>query len=288
MIEMSWYLWGALAAICVGAGFVGALLGLGGGFIIVPALTLVFGLDLRSAVGAALIAVIATSSGSSVTYLKQSYSNLELASFLEISTVLGAIASVFVAGYIPASILYFGFSGMLIFSSVMMIKKNLNANDDSKVPYTPPSSRSQKRMSFPQIHGSFVDHHGALIEYDVQKPWAGFFVAGIAGLLSGLLGVGGGVIKVPAMNLLMGVPIKAASATSNLMVGMTAATTAILMFSRHEIPLQISAVVAIGVYLGARMGSKQLIGSSSKALSWVFMIFAWFIAFQMFSKGLHA
>lgn len=274
-------LWLPLAIISMGAGYVGSLLGLGGGFIIVPVLTLLFGLDLRSAVGASLIAVVATSSGSSVTYLKKSYSNVELASFLEISTVSGAIASVFLADKIPHSVLYLCFAAMLVLSSSLMLRQNIKSSksQNSSAPINAPIPAFT-------IPGSFVDQNGTLVEYHAHHLWTGFGISGIAGLLSGLLGIGGGVIKVPTMNLVMGVPIKAASATSNLMIGMTAATTAVLMFVRGEIPLQVASIVAIGIYMGARLGSRKMHNSSSRSLSWTFFIFALFIASQMVMKGL--
>lgn len=280
MIDLTASTWIPLVLVSAGAGFVGALLGLGGGFIIVPALTLLFGMELRSAVGAALVAVIATSSGSSVTYLKKAYSNLELAAFLEISTVIGAVTSVFIADKISPQILYFCFSVMLTVSSILMVKNNYRTASDL-------SLNDAKPKGF-TIHGEYVDQDGKHLSYYTRRNLIGSGIAGFAGLLSGLLGIGGGVIKVPTMNLVMGVPIKAASATSNLMVGMTAATSAILMLYRGQIPLQVSAFVAIGVYLGARTGSRRLHSASSRSISWVFLVVALFIAFQMFRKGLAA
>ena len=280
-MDISASVWISIVLISSAAGFAGSLLGLGGGFIVVPALTLLYGMDMRSAVGVSLIAVIATSSGSSVTYLKKTISNLELAAFLEISTVIGAVTSVFVADHISPSLLFIGFSAVLVVSSMLMLKKT----------YQKATFGTEHKFASPKgfhVRGEYLDHDGERVAYVTRRNWLGFGISGIAGLISGLLGVGGGVIKVPTMNLVMGVPIKAATATSNLMVGMTAATSAILMFARGEIPLQISALVAIGVFIGARAGSRQLQGASPRTISWVFVVFALFISYQMFLKGLAA
>jgi uncharacterized protein len=273
-------IWLPLVLVSAAAGFVGSLLGLGGGFIIVPVLTLYFGLDLRSAVGAALIAVIATSSSSSITYLKKSYANLELAAFLEISTVVGAIIAVSIADHIPSQILYISFSVLLCLSSAMMLKKNLSPTTNQES-----DSHSLGLNKGFGIRGKYHEN-GKDFFYQTKRNMLGFTLSGIAGLLSGLLGIGGGVVKVPTMNIAMGVPLKVASATSTLMVGMTAAATATLMLARGQIPLQVSAVVAIGVYLGARRGSRQLQNTSNAMISWIFLIFAFFIASQMFLKGI--
>ncbi|HVJ64656.1 MAG TPA: sulfite exporter TauE/SafE family protein [Bdellovibrionota bacterium] len=280
MIEMFAMSWVPLVLISAGAGFIGALLGLGGGFIIVPVLTLLYGFDMRSAVGAALVAVIATSSGSSVTYLKRAYSNLELAAFLEISTVIGAVIAVLVAGQIPPKVLYICFALLMLVSATMMAKNNFNHHKDAALL---PDPEAPKGFS---IEGSFHEPSGAVVKYHTRHTWIGFGLSGFAGLMSGLLGVGGGIVKVPTMNLIMGVPLKAASATSNLMVGMTAASTAILMFSRGEIPIETAAYIAVGVYFGARAGSRKLHGTSNRNISLIFAIVAAILAYQMFMKGL--
>lgn len=281
--DLLWFQAFGLALFSIGAGFFGSLLGLGGGFIIVPALTLWLGMDLKSSAGIALIAVIASSSGSSVTYLKKAYANLELAAFLEVSTVTGAIVAVFVRQHIPTKFLYIIFAGLLITAAVSMLRKNHKSGSTKDAVTIAPVLSTP--AAFPNLTGKFQNEQGVTQTYQVSAPWLGFFISGIAGLLSGLLGVGGGIIKVPTMNTIMGVPLKAASATSNLMVGMTAATTATLMLLRSEIPLALAALVAMGVYAGARLGSQRLQQTSNQTLSWTFFVFALFIAMQMLIKG---
>lgn len=278
-----------ISATSLAAGYYGSLLGLGGGFVLVPTLTIFFNVEMRTAVGVALIAVIATSSGSSVKFLKDSYSNLELASFLEISTIAGAIFGVYLSKYIPIQILYFFFAFLLLAASYAMLKKNrtnkATTNVDSLISDHAQYKPTIKGTLPPEIYNGEKRH---LTEYKVKRPLIGFAISGFAGIMSGLLGVGGGIIKVPTMNILMNVPLKAASATSNLMVGMTAATSAIILLLHNQIPLKLSALVAMSVYVGATLGSHQLRKTSNRRLSELFFLFCVIMAIQMLIKGSNA
>ncbi|MEI8233425.1 MAG: sulfite exporter TauE/SafE family protein [Verrucomicrobiota bacterium] len=239
-----------IALISVAAGLLGALVGVGGGVIVVPALTLLMGVDIRAAIAASIIAVIATSSGAASGYVRQRLTNLRLAMLLETATAAGALCGAFLAALISGRWLYLLFGLVLLYTAWSMSRKSPHAAR------TFPDDPWADRLG---LHASYFDKAlNRQISYRVSRtPW-GLAVSYVAGVLSGLLGIGGGVLKVPVMNLAMGVPLKVCTATSNFMIGVTAATGAAVYFTRGDVQPFIAAPVAVGVLLGAKLGSRLL------------------------------
>lgn len=262
------------------AGVIGALLGIGGGLIIVPALTLLLGIDIRYAIGASIVSVIATSIGSSSTYLRKGITNMRLAMFLEVATVAGAIIGAFIAVIINAKWLYFVFCFTLLYLAYTMarIKKKVHLMAEN-------SDNLALRL---KLHSNYYDEAiEREIHYGVRHSGAGFAVSCLAGVGSGLLGVGGGFLKVPTMDAIMGVPIKVATTTSNFMIGVTAAASAGVYFARGDIAPFITAPVATGVILGSLAGARILRHISSARLRYAFVTLLVWIALGMFWKGMH-
>ncbi len=264
-----------LFAIAIVAGTFGALLGLGGGVFIVPLLTILFQLDIRYAVGASIVSVIATSSGSAARYVRDRMTNLRLGMFLEVATTIGAVAGAFVAAYLPVLVLFLVFGFVLLYAAVSMLRPL----PEGRVEATP------RRHLLP-VAGSYYDPAaGRTIAYDVRALPLGFALSSVAGGVSGLLGVGGGVLKVPVMDLVMGVPIKAAAATSSFMVGVTAAASAAVYFARGDIDPFIAAPVALGVLVGTRGGTalaRRLPGGTVRR---IFAVVLLLLSAQMLVKG---
>jgi len=260
-----------------GAGLLGSLLGLGGGAIIVPFLTLVLGVDIRIAIGASIIAVIATSSGAAAAYVRDGLSNIRVAMFLEVATVIGALAGAFVAGLISGRILSIIFGTVLIFSAVGMLRARQNGDDPI------PPDRLSDRL---ELHGSF--HDGSIdeiVHYRVTRAPFGFVAMCVAGSLSGLLGIGGGAFKVPAMDIGMRMPTKVSTATSNFMMGATAAASAGVYFVRGDIVPFIAAPVALGVLVGALVGARVLPRLNNTAVKALFVVALTVIGVQMIATG---
>ena len=267
----------SLFAICLLAGFFGSLVGLGGGIIVVPALTLLYGIDIRYAIGASIVSVIATSSGAAAAYVREGMTNLRTAMLLEIGTTSGAVSGAFLAGILHGPWLYVIFGGMLAASAVAML---LRLGDSDRP--VPPDAWADRL----QLHGSYFDEsqHRA-VEYRVTHTRLGLFLMYLAGAVSGLLGIGSGVLKVPAMDLAMRIPIKVSTATSNLMIGVTAAASAGVYFARGDVDPFIAAPVALGVVLGAVAGSRVLARIDNRLLRIVFVAILLFVSAQMIWKG---
>jgi uncharacterized membrane protein YfcA len=268
----------SLFAICVLAGFFGSLVGLGGGIIVVPALTLIYGIDIRYAIGASIVSVIATSSGAAAAYVREGMTNLRTAMLLEIGTTTGAVSGAFLAGILQGPWLYMIFGGMLAASAAAML---LRLRDSARpVPPDPWADRFQ-------LHGSYFDESRRRdVEYRVAHIRLGLFLMYLAGAASGLLGIGSGVLKVPAMDLAMRIPIKVSTATSNFMIGVTAAASAGVYFARGDVDPFIAAPVALGVVLGAVAGSRLLARIDNRMLRIVFVAILLFVSAQMIWKGL--
>ena len=261
------------------AGLLGSLLGLGGGIIVIPLLTLGLGVDIRYAIGASIVAVIATSSGAGAAYVRDHISNIKLGMFLEVATTLGAISGAFAAGFIGGDRLYVIFAAVMIYTALMMLR--------SPGDHLPRKIKPDALADRLQLHAAFHDKSlGREVSYRVTRSKVGLVVSYIAGMVSGLLGVGGGVMKVPAMNLIMNVPLKAATATSNFMIGVTAAASAGVYFSRGDIHPFIAAPVAAGVLCGATIGSKLLSRVTNRALKFAFVLILLLVAAKMMMKGL--
>ena len=267
----------SIFAIALLAGFAGSLLGLGGGIIVVPALTLVFGVDIRLAIGASIISVIATSSGAAAAYVKENLANLRVAMFLEIGTTLGAISGAYLAGIVHTRFLFILFGLLLAWSAAAMLKKRHEAHG---VAYASPLADRLR------LHSSYFDEAiGQAVDYRVTRPVAGLGLMYLAGTASGLLGIGSGALKVPAMDLAMRLPMKVSTATSNFMIGVTAAASAGLYFVRGDIDPVLAAPVAAGVLFGATIGSRFLGRLESRVIRAVFVVVLAVVSVQMLVRG---
>ncbi|MEY8000302.1 sulfite exporter TauE/SafE family protein [Clostridium sp. Mt-5] len=268
-----------LLGISVLAGMIGSILGLGGGTVITPALTLLFGIDIRYAVGASLISVIATSSGAAAAYIKDKITNLRVGMFLEIATTIGAITGAFLGGIISPDYLYFLFGLLLLYSAFAMFKKR-----KSELPNDVETHPLAEKL---KLNGHYYDK--ALdknVFYKVAGVPSGFGIMYGAGIISGLLGIGSGSFKVMAMDLFMKLPLKVSSATSNFMMGVTAVASASIYLLRGDIDPKISAPVALGVLAGATIGTKIMQNMKSKTIRKIFIPFLIYISVEMILKGL--
>ena len=258
------------------AGLVGSLTGLGGGVIIIPMLTLLFGVDIHYAIGASLISVIATSSGAAAAYVKEGISNIRIGMFLEIATTLGAVGGAMIAVYAPTDIIAVVFGFVLIFSAVISLKKK----NENLVQY-----RSGNIAHILKLNSSYPTEHGE-IRYAAHNVPGGFIMMAIAGLISGLLGIGSGALKVIAMDHFMKLPFKVSTTTSNFMIGVTAAASAGIYMQRGYINPGLSMPVVLGVIAGAFLGSKILVKSKTKWLRILFACIITFLALQMIYNGI--
>jgi uncharacterized membrane protein YfcA len=266
----------------IGAGTLGALLGLGGGVIIIPMLTLLFGLDIHYAVGASIVSVIATSSGAAATYVREHLTNLRVGMFLEIGTTLGAVSGAYLAGILPVQLLYLTFAVVMGYSGIVMLRARTEAYAPEGEAAEPDTLATKLRLD-----SSYYDH--ALqrqVPYHVQGVLTGLGLMYIAGIVSGLLGIGGGILKVPAMDLAMRLPIKVSSATSNFMIGVTAAASAGVYFMRGDIQAIVAAPVALGVVIGSMIGTRLLTHLPSTLIRRIFVIVLAIICLEMLARGL--
>ena len=269
-----------IVAISMLAGFLGALLGLGGGMIIVPALTLLLHVDIRLAIGASIVSVIATSSGAAAAYVRERLANMRVAMFLELGTTLGAITGAYLAGIAHPRLLFILFGLILGYSAIAMLRGRRAAEGERTVG---PWARVLR------LESSYYDHAaGEEIVYQPRRARIGLGLMYIAGTVSGLLGIGSGALKVPAMDLAMELPIKVSTATSNFMIGVTAAASAGVYFSRGQIDPFIASPVAIGVLTGAFLGSQTLGRISNRSIRMIFIFVMLFIATQMLFRGFFA
>lgn len=266
-----------LLFISIGAGFLGALLGLGGGLIIVPTLTLGFGVNIRYAIAASLISIIATSSGAAASFLKDHLTNLRLAVLLEVGTVLGAITGFLIATYVNNKFLYLLFGSLLVFSAVMMLRKKMDHMTHDDHPWSVKLGLKGRVKN--EITGTPETYHVANVPF-------GLFVMYFAGILSALLGIGSGVFKVLAMDGAMKLPMKVSSATSNFMIGVTASASAGAYLLRGDIKPEIAAPVSVGIIIGSFIGGKVMPKMPAKQIRRLFVVVLVIVAFQMIQKGL--
>ena len=265
--------------VSIAAGVVGSLLGLGGGIVIIPALTLGMKIDIRYAIGASIVSVIATSSGAAAAYVRERMTNLRVAMFLEIATTTGAITGAYLAGRIASGWLYVIFGLFMGFSAIEMFRKKHLAENEP-----PPPDWLADRL---KLHGSYFDQaEQKEIDYRVTHTPLGLVLMFVAGCVSGLLGIGSGALKVPAMDLAMRLPMKVSTATSNFMIGVTAAASAGVYFARGDINPFVAAPVAAGVLLGAIAGSQLLGRLKSSVVRGSFVIVLIWISLQMLWKGI--
>ncbi|MCJ7544484.1 MAG: sulfite exporter TauE/SafE family protein [Phycisphaerae bacterium] len=262
----------------ISAGVLGSLLGLGGGIIVVPALTLLLGVDIRYAIGASIVSVIATSSGAGAAYVRDRLVNIRLAMFLELATTLGGLGGAFLAGVVGGRWLYLVFAAAMTYTAVAMWR-----HQDKERSHPPRVDALADALA---LHGSYVDQMtGKEVGYRVNRSPLGLALSGIAGVLSGLLGIGGGIIKVPAMTLVMGIPMKIATASSNFMIGVTAAASAGVYFARGDVDPFIAGPTALGVLAGSLLGARLMHRLRSSALRAAFSAVLILVAIQMALKG---
>ena len=258
------------------AGLLGALTGLGGGVVIVPFLTLALGVDLRYAIGASLISVIATSSGTAASYVREGYSNIRIGMFLEIATTLGAITGAFVALRAPTHQIAIIFSIVLLYSAYQSIRPQAVT---SKVSCPDPIARHLR------LDGAFPAPGGGWESYRVSHVPGGFSLMFGAGVLSGLLGIGSGAVKVLAMDRVMGLPFKVSTTTSNFMIGVTAAASAGVYLSRGYFAPGLVMPVLLGVLAGSSLGARLLLRAPVRVLRTIFGVVIFALALEMLYNG---
>ena len=256
------------------AGFLGSLTGLGGGVVVTPVLTLLLGVDLHYAMGASLVSVIATSSGAAAAYVREGFSNVRAGMFLEIATTLGALAGAHLTRIVPASVIAVIFGLVLLYSAVQSFRRH----SDHRAVREDPLARKLR------VNGSYPDGRG-MTSYVLAHIKAGFGLMFGAGLLSGLLGIGSGAMKVIAMDQVMGIPFKVSTTTSNFMIGVTAAASAGIYLAHGYIEPQLAMPVMLGVLAGSLTGARLLRGAATRKLRLVFAAVVGLLAFEMIYSG---
>ncbi|OKS85398.1 sulfite exporter TauE/SafE family protein [Mucilaginibacter polytrichastri] len=256
------------------AGLVGSLTGLGGGVVIIPLLTLVFHVDIRYAIGAALLASIANSSGAASAYVKEGITNIRLGMFLEIATTVGAVVGALIAVYTPTNTIAILFGSILLFSAAMTLRKK---NQEALLVGSPAANKLKLNNSYPTKDGE--------VSYKLKNVGAGFSIMTVAGIFSGLLGIGSGALKVLAMDSTMHIPFKVSTTTSNFMIGVTAAASAVVYLQRGYMDACIAFPVVLGVLCGAFTGSKLLPRIDAKVLKYIFCTAIAFVAVEMIYNG---
>ncbi len=271
----AWEFTGIVFATSMLAGFIGALTGLGGGVIVTPALTVFLGVDIRYAIGASLVSVIATSSGAAAAYVREGFSNIRIGMFLEIATTLGAVFGAYLASRVPTAALSIIF-GIVLLQSAWQASRG---------------HRGAKRLISADPLGERLELNGAYMtsgsreEYQVRRVKTGFGLMFGAGTLSGLLGIGSGSLKVIAMDQAMQLPFKVSTATSNFMIGVTAAASAGLYVSRGYVDPSIAMPVMLGVLSGSLMGARLLPNLPVQLLRRVFAAIVGLVAVEMIITG---
>jgi uncharacterized protein len=266
-------------AASVAAGVLGALLGLGGGIIVIPVLALGLGVDIHYAIGASIVSVIATSSAAAAAYVRDRLTNLRIGLFLVTATTTGAVTGAFVGGLIGGPALYLVFAVVLAYSAAMMFRRR-RAELSDEVKNHPWSVRLGLAGGYPDAS------LGRTVKYNVAGVPLALFLMYVAGVVSGLLGIGSGALKVPSMDLAMRLPIKVSSATSNFMIGVTAAASAGVYFSRGDVVPFIAAPVALGVLVGATIGARAMSRIHGLLIRQVFIVVLLIVSLQMAIKGI--
>ena len=246
------------------AGVIGSLVGLGGGVVVIPILTIGLGVDIHYAIGASIVSVIATSSGAAATYVKDKITNLRVGMFLELATTTGAIIGALIAAYVSSIALELVFGVILLLSLIPLVRK---IGED--IPVTPELVGLSKKLG---LTGSYVETDGSTVNYNATRPAEGLAGMLVAGLISGLLGIGSGTFKVLSMDLAMKLPMKVSTTTSNFMIGVTAAASAGIYFVRGDVDPIIVAPVALGILFGASLGAKALPRAKNPTVRKIFAI----------------
>jgi uncharacterized membrane protein YfcA len=259
----------------LGAGFLGSLTGLGGGVVLVPLLVLVFKVDMHYAIGASLVSVIATSSGAAAAYVKEGYSNIRIGMFLEMATTVGALSGAYLAAGISTAATAAVFGVVLLVSAYLSFGRRSDSPEGDAP--DPVAVRLRLDGSYPTLSGRQV--------YHVRRVPLGFGLMFIAGVLSGLLGIGSGAIKVLAMDQGMGIPFKVSTTTSNFMIGVTAAASAGVYLNRGYIDPGLAMPVMLGVLAGAWIGTRVLVRAQTQWLRLVFSLVILALGLEMIYSG---
>jgi uncharacterized protein len=261
------------------AGVLGSLVGLGGGVLIVPLLTLAFRLPIQYAIGVSIVAVIATSSGAAAAYVRDRMTNIRIGMFLELGTTLGAITGAFLAGILASQLLFIVF-GVVLFISIAPLLFKLGEE-------LPAGVRNDRWAKMLSLHGTYPDRYlSREVAYEVTRTPIGLAMMYMAGVISGLLGIGSGTLKVLAMDTIMRLPMKVSTTTSNFMIGVTAAASAGIYFARGDIPPLIAAPVALGILVGALVGARLLRRMSNRFVRMIFIPILAIIAVEMILRGM--
>lgn len=258
------------------AGLLGALTGLGGGVVLVPLLTVVFHVDIRYAIGASLISVIATSSGAAAAYVREGFSSVRIGMFLEIATTIGAVFGAFLATRTPTRALAVVFGIVLLYSAWLSWRQSRRSGDDDR------SSPWSDRL---RLSGSYPDGKGGECSYKVDRISVGFATMFGAGTLSGLLGIGSGAVKVLAMDQVMRIPFKVSTTTSNFMIGVTAAASAGIYLHRGYVDPGLAFPVMLGVLAGSLLGSRLLVRARVSMLRSIFTVVILALGVEMILNG---
>ena len=266
-------------AISIAAGLIGALAGVGGGILVIPALTIGFGVDIHLAVGASIVSIIATSSGAASAYVRDQMTNMRIGMFLELATTTGAVCGALLAAVVAPGFLYVLLGLVLLGSAGTQVSRMRE-----EAPPTGPPSAIAIRL---RLESSYPDRRlGREVPYSARRVPLGFALMWIAGVVSGLLGIGSGVLKVLAMDGVMMLPMKVSSATSNFMIGVTAAASAGIYLARGDVDPQIAAPVALGVLAGALTGARLLGRISNRSVRLVFLPVLVAVGLETMARGL--
>jgi uncharacterized protein len=273
-----------LFAVSMGASALGGMLGMASGIFIVPILTLFGGIDIHTAIAASIVSVIACSCGSAASFLRSGLTNIRLAIVLEMGTTLGALTGVFLVGVVPVRVLFLLFAVILALSAQQMLARRKDPGDATTRAAT---GRWATALTTLRLDSSYPDRTlGRDVAYRVQRVPLGIALMYGAGLISALLGIGSGVLKIPAMDTALRLPIKVSSATSNFMIGVTAAASAGAYFVRGDIVPAIAGPVALGSVVGAVLGARILMAVSSEKLRVLFVAVILVLALQMAASAL--
>jgi uncharacterized membrane protein YfcA len=262
-----------LFLVSIFAGAFGSIVGLGGGVVIIPVLTLLLGVDIHFAIGASIVAIIGTSSGAASTYVRDKVTNLRVGMFLELASTSGAIVGAALAAYADSAALELVFGSILL---VTLVPTLMKIGED--IPKSPELKGLSKRLD---LRGSYVETDGSTVNYNATRPVAGLAGTWVAGVLSGLLGIGAGAFKVLSMDIAMKLPMKVSTTTSNFMIGVTAAASAGIYFERGDVNPLIVAPVALGILIGAAIGARLLLRSRNPTVRLIFAIVLAVTAVQM-------
>lgn len=272
-----------LVSLGAAAGTLGALVGIGGGVVLVPALVLLFGFDFRVAVAISLVAVIATSTAAGSVYVAAGQTNMRLGMTLEVTTTMGGIAGGLLAAVVSSTALALLLAGMLTLTAVLLLRQRGEPGEADETDATDVDGGYETPG---RLAGGFVDERtGDLVGYEAQRLWLGSGLSALAGTVSGLLGVGGGFLKVPAMHLGMRVPVKVAAATSNFMIGVTALSSFAVYLARGDVHPYPAALVAVGVTGGSLLGTRLQGRSSPKVLQYVLAAVLALVAVQLIVRA---